>query len=196
MCQQHQHQPSHHAEAGPTVGQDVLAVGLQNDGIGPPAGSQQIVAQARVDDSGRQDHEDPGTEIVQLQPCDPLPDRLKENCDRGHNDQRALKPRREERDALVAVEEMMRSWPGAETKTETGKRHGNHMDHRFSGIGEDGRRMRHQIGCHLAGQHGKADQKREKHGEAHFPHLQLISLRNGTVHGLPLHVHHPRARSF
>src|ERR1039458_3765898 len=127
MSQQHQSQSSYNAKTCPTVGQDVLAVGFENEGIGPPAGADEIVAETRIDDSSHQDQNKSRSQVLQLEPGNPLANRLNENRNRGYDDQGSFKSGGKEGDPLVTVEEMMGSRLCAETETEGGKPHSDHM---------------------------------------------------------------------
>lgn len=55
MSEQHQAEPGENAKAGPTVGEDVLAVGFKDEGVGAAASANEVVAKSRIDDASDQD---------------------------------------------------------------------------------------------------------------------------------------------
>ena len=60
---------------------------------------------------------------------------------------------------------------GAEAEAETGKTDRDDVDDRFSRILENGGRMSQEPGCGFPGEHGKAEDERETHGELRGLHL-------------------------
>src|ERR1039458_3740805 len=181
VCEQDQAPSRDNAETGPTVGQDVLAVGFKNEGIGAAAGADEVVAKSRVNDSSDQDEHEARTEALELEPCHPFVNGLEENGDSGHDDQGAFKAGGKEGDSLVTVEEMMGGRPGAEAKAEACKAHGDDVNDGLGGVREDGRGMGHEIGRKLANEHGKANDEREAHGELRGLQLMLVSVWRRVV---------------
>src|SRR5271167_2478755 len=162
--------------------------------MGPPARPQEIVTETRIEYSSHQNQDCACPQVLQLEPSDPSADRLKENCDRRHDDHCSLKSSGEEGDPLIPIEELRGRRFGAELKTKSGKPHGDYVDDRFGRVGKNGSRMRHEKGCSFAEQHGQAKDQGETHGEARISKLRFVSPVRGVDCGLAWHARYSLIR--
>ena len=106
-CRHDQHQAGNHAEAGPTVGEDVLAVGLKDQRVIAPADAQQIPPEYRIQRAGGDDQNHAAAQVSKRQAVPPFLRGRVNNASRGEDDHRAFKARGKEGDALVSVVEIV-----------------------------------------------------------------------------------------
>jgi len=172
-----------YAEAGEAVGEDVLSVGFEDEGVGALAGADEVVAEASVEDSGDEDHGYTVAEVLELEAVDPLADGLDEDGDGGDDDERAFKSSGEKGDVLVAVEEMAGGRFEAEAEAEAGETDGDDVDYRFRGVGKDGCGVGEEPGGGLAEKHEDAEGQREAHGEVGVADFRLVALGWEAVDG-------------
>ncbi len=133
--------------------------------IAPPD-AQQIRPQNCIQHAGGDNQDDPAAEVLKDQAASPFHRGRVEDASRGQHDHRAFKARGEKSDALVAVVKMRNRRPGAEPQAENGKRHRNHMHHRFRSVRKDSRRPRIEVSRHLSGEHQYPHDQRQRHGKA------------------------------
>jgi len=63
--QEYQRQSSHHSKARAAIGQDVFAIGFENERMHAPTGPQEIVTETRIDHSPSDQHHT-GSKVLQL----------------------------------------------------------------------------------------------------------------------------------
>ena len=133
-----QDEAGEHAEAGPTVGEDVFAVGFEDEGVVAAADAQQVNAQYGIERACGDDQDGAPAEMFERRAVPPFLGSGVNDGYGGKDDHAAFKAGREEIDALVAVLEARDGGAAAEPQAENGESHGDHVDNGFGGVREDG----------------------------------------------------------
>ena len=161
------------------VGEDVLAVGDEDDGFGAPAHHHQDQAQEEVDQGGAQDEEralfqsGDGLGVEEAGPG------LVENPQGRQDDEGAFKAGGEIFDLAVAVGVIGVGALGGDDDAAQGEAGGHHVDDGLQGIGEDGGGIGEIEGNEFHGHQARADEQGGGDGQQVISEVRVF----GGVHG-------------
>ena len=165
------------------VGEDVLAVGDEDNGFGAPAQHHQDQAQEKVHQGGAQDEERPlfqrgdGLGVEKAGPG------LVEDRQGGQHNEGAFKAGGEIFDLAVAVRVIGVGALGGDDDAAHGKAGGHHVDDGFQGIREDGGGAGEIEGNELDGHQARADEQGGGDGQEMISEVRVLGRVHGSVRG-------------
>ena len=124
------------AERGPDVGHQVMAVGLEGDGLVAPARGQEHAGDAEVDQRGHAGDGEPQAGLLDRLGVEEAPPGRGGDGGRREQDEAALEGAGEVLGLAVPVGVLLVCRPGRDRQGEEGHQRGGQVDQRLEGVGE------------------------------------------------------------
>ena len=152
------------AGAGPTVGEDVFAIGGKDDGIAALANADEVQAKGAIDDHDEEGNEDADAEALEFGSEEDGLEGFVEDVEGGDDDEGAFEAGGEEADFFVAVEVGGVGGLSGETEAVGGETDGEDVDDGFGGVAEDAGGLGEEVGGDFDNEEDEADGEGEVHG--------------------------------
>ena len=167
-----QQEPDDDSGAGPEIGEHVLAVGDEGEGLVPPPGPHQKPSEREVGESRAEHDEEAGAEIPDLHAVEQTAHGFVEDDDGGERDEPALEGGGEELDLAVTVRVVAVGGSPREHDAANGEHRGHDVDDRLERIGQDRGGAGHPVRLVLRGeqQDGYHERDQTRPETNAFPH--------------------------